>query len=64
MVCQLIEQEAADLKNKYASPRRSFLEDSENGEVDDMDVIPNEEMLLVRNTIIYQCTLMVLIDFG
>ncbi|KAM0835083.1 hypothetical protein ACQ4PT_063188 [Festuca glaucescens] len=47
LMFQLIEQEAADLKNKYASPRRSFLEDSANSEVDDMDVIPNEEMLLI-----------------
>ncbi|CAM0877228.1 unnamed protein product [Alopecurus aequalis] len=47
LMFQLIEQEAADLKNKYASPRRSFLEDSADGEVDDMDVIPNEEMLLI-----------------
>lgn len=47
LMFQLIEQEAADLKNKFATPRRSFLEDSANGEVDDMDVIPNEEMLLI-----------------
>ncbi|XP_037436785.1 probable DNA gyrase subunit A, chloroplastic/mitochondrial [Triticum dicoccoides] len=47
LMFQLIEQEAADLKSKFATPRRSFLEDSANGEVDDMDVIPNEEMLLI-----------------
>ncbi|TQD82748.1 hypothetical protein C1H46_031717 [Malus baccata] len=43
---QLIEQEANELKSKFSSPRRSVLEDSDGGHVDDIDVIPNEEMLL------------------
>ncbi|GAU40740.1 hypothetical protein TSUD_14250 [Trifolium subterraneum] len=43
---KLIEQEAIDLKNKFASPRRSILEDTDNGQLEDIDVIPNEEMLL------------------
>ncbi|XP_004499748.1 DNA gyrase subunit A, chloroplastic/mitochondrial isoform X1 [Cicer arietinum] len=45
-ILELIEQEAIDLKNKFASPRRSILEDTDNGQLDDIDVIPNEEMLL------------------
>lgn len=44
-ILQLIEQEAIELKNKFETPRRSLLEDDEGG-VDDLDVIPNEEMLL------------------
>lgn len=43
---QLIEQEALDIKNKFASPRRSTLEDTESGLLEEIDVIPNEEMLL------------------
>nr|ABD32640.1 WD40-like [Medicago truncatula] len=43
---QVIEQEAIDLKNKFASPRRSILEDTDDGQLEDIDVIPNEEMLL------------------
>lgn len=52
---QLILQEATDLKNKFATPRRSFIEDSASTEVDDLDIIPNEEMLLVRNVCIHVC---------
>jgi DNA gyrase/topoisomerase IV subunit A len=44
---QLIEQEAVELKNKFSNPRRSMLEDSDSGQLEDIDVIPNEEMLLV-----------------
>lgn len=46
---QLIEEEALEIKNKFFTPRRSQLEDTDNGEVEDIDVIPNEEMLLVIN---------------
>ncbi|WVZ13317.1 hypothetical protein V8G54_017847 [Vigna mungo] len=42
----LIEQEAIELKNKFANPRRSMLEDTDNGQLEDIDVIPNEDMLL------------------
>ncbi|KAG8645438.1 hypothetical protein MANES_10G065200v8 [Manihot esculenta] len=45
-ILQLIEQEAVELKNKFSNPRRSLLEDSDTGEVEDIDVIPNDEMLL------------------
>ncbi|KAK8592038.1 hypothetical protein V6N13_062627 [Hibiscus sabdariffa] len=45
-ILQLIEQEAIELKNKFSSPRRSTLEDSDGGQLEDIDVIPNEEMLL------------------
>jgi len=44
---KLIEQEAVELKNKFATARRSILEDAGSGEVEDIDVIPNEEMILV-----------------
>ncbi|PUZ36416.1 hypothetical protein GQ55_9G036200 [Panicum hallii var. hallii] len=47
LIFQLIQQEAADLKNKFSTPRRSFIDDSINSEVDDIDIIPNEEMLLI-----------------
>ncbi|KAL2943002.1 DNA gyrase subunit A chloroplastic/mitochondrial [Bienertia sinuspersici] len=43
---RVIEQEAIELKNKFATPRRSMLEDDEGGQVEDIDVIPNEEMIL------------------
>ncbi|KAK4798236.1 hypothetical protein SAY86_030562 [Trapa natans] len=46
-ILQLIEQEAIELKNKFSSPRRSVLEETDSGQVEDIDVIPNEEMLLV-----------------
>ncbi|XP_022745317.1 DNA gyrase subunit A, chloroplastic/mitochondrial [Durio zibethinus] len=45
-ILQLIEQEAIELKNKFSNPRRSILEDSDGGQLEDIDVIPNEEMLL------------------
>lgn len=45
-ILQLIEQEAVELKNKFPSPRRSILEDTDSGQLEDIDVIPNEEMLL------------------
>ncbi|KMS95952.1 hypothetical protein BVRB_003600 [Beta vulgaris subsp. vulgaris] len=45
-ILQLIEQEAIEVKNKFATPRRSMLEDGEGGQVEDIDVIPNEEMIL------------------
>ncbi|XP_050938095.1 DNA gyrase subunit A, chloroplastic/mitochondrial isoform X2 [Cucumis melo] len=45
-ILQLIEQEATELKNKFPSPRRSVLEDTDSGQLEDIDVIPNEEMLL------------------
>nr|XP_027114281.1 DNA gyrase subunit A, chloroplastic/mitochondrial-like [Coffea arabica] len=45
-ILQLIEEEAMEIKNKFSTPRRSMLEDSESGQVEDIDVIPNEEMLL------------------
>ncbi|KAL1103745.1 hypothetical protein V6Z11_D04G021100 [Gossypium hirsutum] len=45
-ILQLIEQEALELKNKFSSPRRSILDDSDGGQLEDIDVIPNEEMLL------------------
>ncbi|XP_065869571.1 DNA gyrase subunit A, chloroplastic/mitochondrial isoform X2 [Euphorbia lathyris] len=45
-VLQLIEQEALELKNKFSTPRRSSIEDSDGGHLEDIDVIPNEEMLL------------------
>lgn len=49
---QLIEQEAVELKNKFSNPRRSMLEDSYSGQLEDIDVIPNEEMLLVITLLI------------
>lgn len=46
-ISQLIEREAIELKSKFSSPRRSALEETDSGQVEDIDVIPNEEMLLV-----------------
>ncbi|GJY33941.1 DNA gyrase subunit A, chloroplastic/mitochondrial, partial [Tanacetum coccineum] len=46
-ILQLIEQEASEIKNRFSTPRHSTLEDADNGTLDEMDVIPNEEMLLV-----------------
>ncbi|KAK4759946.1 hypothetical protein SAY87_023077 [Trapa incisa] len=48
-ILQLIEQEAVELKTKFSSPRRSVLEETESGQVEDIDVIPNEEMLLTMS---------------
>ncbi|XP_010246370.1 PREDICTED: DNA gyrase subunit A, chloroplastic/mitochondrial [Nelumbo nucifera] len=45
-IFQLIEQEATELKNKFSTPRRSMLEDADNGQLEEIDVIPNEEILL------------------
>ncbi|KAI4323668.1 hypothetical protein L6164_023255 [Bauhinia variegata] len=45
-ILELIEREAIELKNKFASPRRSILEDADDGHLEDIDVIPNDEMLL------------------
>ncbi|XP_059649334.1 DNA gyrase subunit A, chloroplastic/mitochondrial isoform X2 [Cornus florida] len=45
-ILQLIEQEATELKEKFFTPRRSMLEDTDSGLLEDIDVIPNEEMLL------------------
>ncbi|XP_027359649.1 DNA gyrase subunit A, chloroplastic/mitochondrial isoform X1 [Abrus precatorius] len=45
-ILELIEQEAIELKNKFACPRRSMLEDTDNGQLEDIDVIPNDDMLL------------------
>ncbi|XP_010558248.1 PREDICTED: DNA gyrase subunit A, chloroplastic/mitochondrial isoform X2 [Tarenaya hassleriana] len=45
-ILQVIEQEAIELKDRFSGPRRSVLEDSDSGELEDIDVIPNEEMLL------------------
>ncbi|KAF7138936.1 hypothetical protein RHSIM_Rhsim07G0072200 [Rhododendron simsii] len=45
-ILQLIEHEAIEVKNKFPTPRRSFLEDTDSGQLEEIDVIPNEEMLL------------------
>ncbi|RWR90322.1 DNA gyrase subunit A, chloroplastic/mitochondrial isoform X1 [Cinnamomum micranthum f. kanehirae] len=45
-ILELIEREAVDLKNRFTTPRRSMLEDADGGQLEDIDVIPNEEMLL------------------
>ena len=45
----MIEVEANEIKNKFSTPRRSMLEDSDSGQLEDIDIIPNEEMLLVCN---------------
>ncbi|XP_051121094.1 DNA gyrase subunit A, chloroplastic/mitochondrial isoform X2 [Andrographis paniculata] len=46
LILELIEEEAFEIKNKFSTPRRSMLEETDNGQVEDIDVIPNEEMLL------------------
>lgn len=45
-ILQVIEQEAIEVKNKFSTPRRSWLEDTDGGQLEEIDVIPNEEMLL------------------
>ncbi|CAL0318477.1 unnamed protein product [Lupinus luteus] len=45
-ILELIEQEAIELKNKFTGPRRSIVEDTDDGQLEDIDVIPNDEMLL------------------
>ncbi|XP_020549481.1 DNA gyrase subunit A, chloroplastic/mitochondrial [Sesamum indicum] len=46
LILELIEDEAKEIKNKFSTPRRSVLEDTDSGQLEDIDVIPNEEMLL------------------
>ncbi|XP_074567804.1 putative DNA gyrase subunit A, chloroplastic/mitochondrial [Curcuma longa] len=46
LIFQLIEKEAIELKHKFGSPRRSFIEYSGSSQLEDIDVIPNEKMLL------------------
>lgn len=48
----MIEEEAKEIKNKFSTPRFSMLEDTESGLLEEIDVIPNEEMLLVLLRII------------
>lgn len=38
------------MKNKFSNPRPSMLEDTDDGQLEDIDVIPNEEMILVCGT--------------
>ncbi|XP_031103348.1 DNA gyrase subunit A, chloroplastic/mitochondrial [Ipomoea triloba] len=45
-ILQVIEDEAIEIKHKFSSPRRSMLEEAGSGHVEDIDVIPNDEMLL------------------
>lgn len=45
-VLKLIEEESLELKSKFSNPRRSELEDSDGGQLEDIDVIPNDELLL------------------
>lgn len=46
LILEMIEEEANEIKNKFSTARRSMLEDTDSGQLDDIDVIPNEEMLL------------------
>ncbi|KAH6794279.1 DNA GYRASE A [Perilla frutescens var. hirtella] len=46
LIYEMIEAEANEIKNKFSTPRRSTLEDTDSGQLEDIDVIPNEEMLL------------------
>ncbi|KAK6163120.1 hypothetical protein DH2020_002961 [Rehmannia glutinosa] len=46
LILEVIEAEANEIKNKFFTPRRSMLEDTDSGQLEDIDVIPNEEMLL------------------
>ncbi|XP_024026223.1 DNA gyrase subunit A, chloroplastic/mitochondrial [Morus notabilis] len=45
-ILEVVEKEAIELKNKFSNPRRSLLDDTDGGQLEDIDVIPNEEMLL------------------
>ncbi|GAB2218900.1 hypothetical protein Droror1_Dr00002133 [Drosera rotundifolia] len=45
-ILQLIEQEAIELKNKFSTPRRSLLEDTDDGQLEEIDIIPNEEIIM------------------
>ncbi|GER32183.1 DNA gyrase subunit A family protein [Striga asiatica] len=46
LILEMIEIEAKEIKNKFCTPRRSMLVDTDCGQLEDIDVIPNEEMLL------------------
>ncbi|EPS70841.1 hypothetical protein M569_03918, partial [Genlisea aurea] len=46
LIFKMIEEEANEIKDKFFTPRRSVIEDNDDGEVKDIDIIPNEEMLL------------------
>ncbi|KAL3623290.1 hypothetical protein CASFOL_032106 [Castilleja foliolosa] len=46
LILEVIEKEANEIKDKFFTPRRSMLEDTDSGQLEDIDVIPNEEMLL------------------
>ncbi|RWW47566.1 hypothetical protein BHE74_00046423, partial [Ensete ventricosum] len=46
LMFQLIEQEAIELKNRFGTPRCTLLEDAGCSQLEEIDVIPNEEMLL------------------
>ncbi|CAA0827412.1 Probable DNA gyrase subunit A-chloroplastic/mitochondrial [Striga hermonthica] len=46
LILEMIEIEAKEIKNKFFTPRRSMLVDTDCGQHEDIDVIPNEEMLL------------------
>lgn len=45
-ILQVIEKEALELKKRFGTPRRSSIEEAPNAQLDEIDVIPNEEMLL------------------
>ncbi|GAB2287516.1 hypothetical protein Dimus_021891 [Dionaea muscipula] len=45
-ILQLIEQEAVELKNRFSTSRRSIMEDTDGGQLEEIDAIPNEEMIL------------------
>ncbi|CAK9163422.1 unnamed protein product [Ilex paraguariensis] len=42
----LIEEEATEIKHKFSTPRRSMVEDTDSGLLEEIDLIPNDEMLL------------------
>ncbi|CAL9094296.1 unnamed protein product [Musa textilis] len=46
LMFQLIEQEAIELKTRFGTPRCTLLEDAGCSQLEEIDVIPNEEMLL------------------
>ncbi|CAI9102730.1 OLC1v1001048C1 [Oldenlandia corymbosa var. corymbosa] len=45
-ILQLIQEEAIEVKNRFSTARRSFLDESESSQVEEIDIIPNDEMLL------------------
>ncbi|XP_028550826.1 DNA gyrase subunit A, chloroplastic/mitochondrial [Dendrobium catenatum] len=45
-ILKLIVQEAHELKSRFGTPRSSLLEDGDGSQLEEIDVIPNEEMLL------------------